>query len=280
MSITISRRQLFAGAACTVTALALVGCGGEGAQPNAAPEERVYLDEADIDAMFTNPDDYTGKWVKLPGKTLGSSEKDGDLTALQAYYDIQTYDRTYIIHSSTTESFADGEYILVDGMISGSFDGENALGGSLTLPLITNAEITKSNYIDVAVPTIASIEPAVTASQNDVTVTCDKVEFAEAETRVYLTISNDRSDSVSCGVYEIRIIADGQQIEQDSSSSSTYEGNYPELSYDISAGAKTNGILVFPAIEPGTAFKLVVPDIYCDDYDTQFTDVELEIPAE
>lgn len=280
MSITISRRQLFAGTAYTLAALTLAGCGGGEAETDAAPAEKVYIEEAEIDAMFTSPDDYKGKWVKLPGKTLGSSEKEGDLTALQAYYDIQTCDRSYIVHSSTTESFADGEYILVDGMIDGSFDGENAFGGSITVPLITNAEITKSNYVDVVVPTIASIEPGVTASQNDVTFTCDKVEFAEAETRVYLTISNDRSDTVSYSMYSIRIIADGQQIEQDDSSSSAYEGNYPELSYDISGGAKTSGVLVFPAIEPGTAFKLVIPDIYADDYETQFTDAELEIPAE
>lgn len=280
MSITISRRQLFAGTAYTLAALTLAGCGGGEAETDAAPAEKVYLEKAEIDAMFTSPDDYKGKWVKLRGKTLGSSEREGDLTALQAYYDIQTYDRTYIVHSSTTESFPDGEYILVDGMIDGSFDGENAFGGSVTAPLITNAEITKSNYVDVVVPTIASIEPGVTASQNDVTFTCEKVEFAEAETRIYLTISNDRSDTVSYSLYSIRIIADGQQIEQDDSSSSAYEGNYPELSYDLSAGAKTSGILVFPAIEPGTAFKLVIPDIYADDYETQFTDVELEIPAE
>lgn len=280
MSITISRRQLFAGTSFAVATLTLAGCGGESAETDAAPEEKVYLEEADIDAMFTNPDDYKGKWVKLPGKTLGSSEKDGDLTALQAYYDMQTYDRSYIVHSNTTESFADGEYILVDGMIDGSFDGENAFGGSVTVPLITNAEITKSNYIDVVAPTIASIEPAVTSSQNDVTFTCDKVEFAESETRVYLTVSNGRSDTVTYGVYDIRTIVDGQQIEQDHDSSSSYEGNYPELSYDLSAGASTNGILVFPAIEPGTAFKLVIPDIYADDYETQFTDAELEIPAE
>lgn len=153
-------------------------------------------------------------------------------------------------------------------------------GGDVNAPLITNAEITKSNYMDVVVPTIASIEPGVSTSQNDVTFTCDKVEFAEAETRVYLTVANDRSDTVSYGVYEIRIIKDGQQIEQDSTSSSSYDGNYPELSYDLSAGATTSGILVFPAIEPGTAFKLVIPNLWCDDYEVEFSDAELEIPAE
>lgn len=43
----------------------LTGCGGGEKQEE--PEEIVYLEESEIDSLFTNPEEYVGKYVKLSG---------------------------------------------------------------------------------------------------------------------------------------------------------------------------------------------------------------------
>lgn len=283
MSVSLDRRQFLFGSVGATAAAVLVGCGGgEGAsspEGSVGSEKREYISEDEIDALFTNPDDYKGKWVKLPGMTLGSSERDGDVTAFQAYYDITTYDRTYVVHCDSDESFSDGEYLWVEGKVDGTFSGENYLGGTIEVPLIVDATVTKSTYVDVVAPAIATSEPAVSATEKDVTFTCDKVEYAEIETRIQMTVSNDTKSGVSYGLYDIRLIVDGQQVEQDQDSSSAYDGGYPELSYDLTSDATTTGILVFPPMDPAKSFQLVVPDIYSDDFETEFSDVTLDIPA-
>lgn len=277
MTITLNRRQFLEGALFAASAVALAGC-DDSSGADVAPEEREYVDDSQIDALFTNPDDFEGKWVKLPGKVLNNSEKDGDTTALQAFYDMTTYDRSYIVYAQTDESFSGDDYILVDGRVDGSYTGTNAFGGDVTVPLIKDATITKSDYMTVVAPATATVEPAASVTENDVTFTCDKVEYAHIETRVYLTVSNNSATGVGFGIYSIRLISNGQQIEQDDAAGSAYNGNYPQLSYDISAGASTSGIVVFPAMEPG-AMQVVAPDIYSDDFMTQFEDVTLDIPA-
>ncbi len=277
MAITLNRRQFLEGALFAASAVVLAGCDDSGGA-DVAPEEREYLDDSQMDALFTNPDDCKGKWVKLPGKVLDSSEKDGDTTALQAFYDTITYDRSYIVYSQTDETFSSDDYILVDGRVDGSYTGTNAFGGEVTVPLIKDATIIKSDYMTVVAPATATVEPAVSVTENDVTFTCDKVEYADIETRVYLTVSNASANTITYAPYSIRIIANGQQVDQDSSTGSVYAGNYPELSYDLTAGASTSGILVFPPMDP-EAFQVVVPDIFSDDFITQFDDVTLDIPA-
>lgn len=265
-----------------LSTFAFSACGGASssdvAQDNAEPE---YIEESDFDALFTNPDKFKGKWVKLPGKALGASERDGDETTLQAYYDIVTYDRTYVVRSTTSESFSDGDYIFVDGMVSGTFEGENMVGGKLSLPLITNATITRSSYMETVVPATSTIEPAVSVTQNDVVFTCDKIEYADAETRVYLTIDNPTPESIGYGAYSICIISNGRQIDMDSGNQGVYEDpeHYPTLSSDLRSGASTSGVVVFPAMEAGKAFEIRIPNVYSEDYTVEFDDVVLEIPA-
>lgn len=277
MAIKLNRRQFLEGALFVTSSMVLAGCGGSSDGASDAPEEREYLDDSQLDDFFSNPDDYRGKWVKLPGKVLDNSQKDGDATVVQAYYDIVDYGRDYMIKSQTEESFASDEYILVDGKVDGTFTGTNAFGAERTVPLITDATITKSDYITVVAPATAAVPAGVSATQNDVTFTCDKVEYADIESRVYLTVSNASANTVSYSPYSIRVVADGQQIDQDNDSGSRYYGNYPELSYDLTAGASTSGILVFPPMEQ-TAFQLVIPDIYSDDWQVQFDDVTLDVP--
>ena len=276
MGIALDRRQFLLGAIGLASSAVLSGCDSQD------PAERVYIDEAEIDAMFAKPDGYKGKWVKLPGKVLGASSKDGDTTALQAYYDIVTLDRTYIVRSDTTsEAFAGDEFIFVDGKIDGTFTGENSFGTEVTVPLITNAEITKSSYIDTVAPATTVIEPAVSVTQNDVVFSCDKVEYAASETRVYLTVNNATPEGLQFGAYGICLLAGGQQVSQDNSSMGRYSdpGSYPELGYDLVAGASTSGVAVFPKMDAGQAFQIIIPDIMSDDYTVTFEDVTLDIPA-
>ena len=46
--------------------------------------------------------------------------------------------------------------------------------------------------------------------QNGVALKVDKVEFAEKETRVYITETNSSSDNCSINVYDIKILQNGK----------------------------------------------------------------------
>lgn len=281
MENMLNRRQCLIGSAGFVSALLLSGCAG-GAASAQGSADRIYLTEEEIDELFSNPNSFKGKWVKLPGKALGASENSGEEIGVQAYYDIEEYDRTYIARSMTAGPIADGDYILVDGMIDGAFEGETQIGIKVTLPLIVDATITESSYMELVAPALSTIEPAVSVAQNEVVFTCDKVEYAEAETRVYLTVNNPTPFAVSFGSYSICLIQNGKQVNLSNSAVGQYEDpeHYPELSYEVQAGVASSGVVVFPPIQEGAPFQIRIPDIASDDYSIEFIDVTLDIPAE
>ena len=79
-------------------------------------------------------------------------------------------------------------------------------------------------------------------------------------------------------VYSIMVIQSGQQIEQDTSSMSAYEGNYAELSSDILPNASSSGVLVFPAMDSSTGFQLYAEGM-SDNYELTFNPFTIDIPA-
>lgn len=265
---------------CFLSLFLLASCSGDTSQETTTEEEKVYLEDSQINDLFSNPSDFTGKYVKLKGKIFTAPETDGDTAALQIWYDPVNAEQNYIVYTISSESFNEDDYVLVDGKVDGEFEGENLMGGTVKSPLITNATVERSTYMDVVVPTIKEITPEKSKEQHDFKITMDKVEFADQETRIYLTLTNNSSQTIYAGVYGAKIIQDGKQIAADDNLGSAYEGNYPELDSEVLAGASASGIIVFPATDSEKDFKFVLPDISSDDYEIEFKDFEMKISVD
>lgn len=277
------KKKLLATILCGLVIFGLSACGGNSADSNESTkkaEEKVYIEDSQIDELFTSPENFKGKYVKLSGNIFTSPEKDGDTTALQVWHDVKNASQNFIVYTDSSDSFAQEDYVIIDGKIDGEFSGENALGQEVTVPLIIADSITKSSYIDVVAPTVKEITPDVTAEQHDLSATVDKIEYSDIETRVYITLDNKSDENAGADVYGAKIIQDGKQISQDQSSTSIYDGNYEQLDYEISAGASSSGILVFPVMDQSKDFQIVIPNIYSDNYELQFEDFKLDVKAE
>lgn len=233
-------------------AISATACGGSGdtssgeaTQDETEPE---YVDN--IKAVASDPDAYAGKYIKFSGKASVTDETD-ESYGLQVYVDPDYNDSVLVEVSKdlVSDPISSDDYLSIDAKIEGAFEGQTVMGVDSTWARLTAVSVEKSTYMDTFVPTVKEISPNVSVDQNGFVVTVDKVEYADTETRIYLTVTNNTGYNTSYGVYSIRLIQDGQQIEQDQSSSSAYMGDYPQLSYDVSAGASTSGVLVFPTID-------------------------------
>ncbi len=246
------RKKLLAIILIAATVISLAACSGDtkdSGNDSSEPKEKEYISEDEISDLFSNPDNFKDKYVKMTGKIFTDPETDGDTVALQIWQNPKDSSNNFIVYCDKNPELTTDVYVSVDGKIEGTFEGENMLGGSVTAPLIQADSVEIMSYIDAMVPTLQSETPENAVSeQNGISLKIDKVEFAEAETRIYLTETNTSSDKFSMFVYSIKLVQNGQQIEQDSSSMSSYDGNYPELSSEILPGASSSGILVFPPV--------------------------------
>lgn len=247
-----------------VLCLGLSACGDEA---DTSP-----ISDSEIGQLFAAPDDFEGRTFEFTGRVL-QVEKDSDGLAIQAFYDIENYDKNVITYySDSSLKVAEDDFISVKGTILGEFTGENAFGGAISAPMVEAKSVKVVDYQTAAAPAKKELTLTdQTVEQHGYSVTIDKIEFAESETRVYVTVANNGSATFSLYSFDAKLVQDGKQLDiQDN-----YEAGYPELSSDLKVGATTSGIVCFPAIDEKD-FSLSF-SAYSENYDETINDFEFNI---
>lgn len=263
---------------CTAV-FSLTACGSSSTEESSSAEETIeYVDESEIAEVFTSPDDYKGKYITLIGEVFNDIGTDDGYVYYQAYYDIPNYDDSFVFYlSAEAETYSEDDYVKLEGKIMGSFEGENILGTEIECPMIEVVSIEEISYIDAVVPTITEVVPEdAAAEQYGVSLQIDKIEFAETETRIYLTETNNSDDTFDMFTYSMAVVQDGQQYDMDLSSETDYYADLEELSDDIYPGATSSGVVIFPALDSTIDFQLIAEG-YSDNYDLDFDSFVIDV---
>ena len=266
----------------TVLVFSVLACGeSQKEETTITTSEKEYVSESEISNVFVNPNDYKGKYVEMTGQIFVAPEQDEDGIMLQAWHDPQNSQNNFVVWvEGTNNTFEINDFISVDGEITGEIEGENVFGETVSAPMIDADSIEIQSYMDAVAPTTSEITPEnASVEQYGITITIDKVEFAENETRIYMTESNASENTFNLYTYMIGIVQNGKQIEQDMSSMSVYEGDYEQLSDNLLPGASSSGILVFPAMDSSVGFQIHAEGM-SDNYEQQFEPFVIDVSAQ
>lgn len=234
------------------------------------PTGKEYISEDQISQLFSSPKDLKGKYVKLTGKIFTTPETKDNVTALQIHHNTTDYSQNFIVKiENPTATYNDGDYVIVDGKIKGTYKGTNLMGASLEVPLIEADTVEVSTYMDIVVPTKNEVSYNAPIDQNGVVVSLDKIQFADTETRIYITVTNNSDSKFYIYDYSAKVTQGTQQYETDSASQSIFEGDYPRISDDILPGVTSSGIIVFPPFDDSTDFQLHLEG-HSDDFNLDF----------
>lgn len=251
-----------------------IGLFGDSDAPE--PEEVVYIESENVKNIYTDPDSYRGKYVKLTGKVF-NVEKDGDEVFLQIWHDVDDSDDNTVIKYNSSDvdiDVSEDDYISVDGYISGTFSGSNALGGTVTAPKIIAKTIEKISYLDAASPTLKSINVDKKIEKDGYMLTLKKIEFAEKETRCYFTFKNSGSETFYLNEMDAKAKQGSKQFEV----TYNYEAEYEELQSETLKDSKTSGIILFEAMDPGKDLTIYISGFSGDSYDDY--DFEYNVSAD
>lgn len=256
---------------CIGLMIGLVGCGSSESKGSAKKE---YVSEKDIKKVYSDPEKYEGKYIKVSGQVFLEPETDDDAIYFQMFADPENSNlNTLVSYNKTEFEINDGDYVEIDGRITGGFDGENAFGGSVSAVKVIANKVKKSSYINVVSPTIKEVvTDGLVNSQNGVDISISKVEFAKKETRVYYKVTNNSGSNYSFYDFNMKAVQNGKQIETESN----YKANYPSVSGDILNGITSEGIASFPSLEQAN-FEIHFDRGYSDNYDLDFNDFTLSI---
>lgn len=233
------------------------------------------LSEGEIKEMYTDPDRFIGRTVSLTGKVFSEPDHDSEGIYFQMFTDIKNYDgNTIVAYLVPDFELESDDYVKLTGMVAGKFEGKNAYGGTVTAPQVIATELEKASYADVMAPALKTVTlKDASATQYGYTVAVTKVEFAENETRVYVTVKNGGSDTFNLYSFNTKIVQNGKQYEEEYN----YDADYPEVQTDLLPGVTTEGIILFPKLEQKD-FQIVL-DASSEDYSEDIEPYSFNIPV-
>lgn len=256
------KRKIVAMMLIAMMAVNVTACGGSAGSSSSGSkktestkeEKKEYVDN--IDAVASKPDDYKGKYIKFYG-IVSTVEEDDDFYGCQVYIDLD-YNNSVLLEipkDTISEAPKPDDFLSIDAKIEDSRDGQTVMGVNSTWAYLKADSVEKTTYLDSfgkAETTWEFTDKSI--DQSGIKVDVTKVEFAKDETRFYVTVTNNSSDTASLWTSSAKVIQNGQQKDQ---SYGNYWGDYPEVSSDIIPGASSSGIMVFDAMDP-SALQLYI----------------------
>lgn len=203
---------------------------------NGEPREKIYLTENEVKQIYGSPENYKKKYVKLTAQILTISY-DKKSQTIRAWAGIEDFTNEITVYfEDKTVTLKENDYISIDGYIKGA----DKVTGK---PYIIAKELKAISYKDAYAPTTKEVNVDKTVSQNDVSVTIQKVEFSEKETRVYVKATNGSNTEFSLYSSLASLTQGGKQYEI------AYSKNSVDMASTILAGGSTEGVIVFPKID-------------------------------
>lgn len=246
------------------------GCGTNANSTQKTPKDVIKNDK--IVELSSDPDKFKGYPVELTGQVFTSPEiKDGK-TAFQMWGDPKNSEYNIVVYyNSTSSDVATNAYVKVKGKVNGKLEGTNAFGAKITAVTVMADTIEKVDPVDILAPTKLKVDVNKTSNQNGYSITLQKVEFADNETRVYLAVKNGTSDKIHFWGHNAKALQNNKQLDSEMFS------DYPEVQSEILPGVVSEGIVVFPALDINAKKATFVFDGSSDNFDISIEPMSFDV---
>lgn len=165
--------------------------------------------------LVAAPDEYKNFGINFVGKVFVAEGKVGE-QALQIYSDIENFDGNIVVYNYSSVTYSEGDFVQVTGTVYDVSEGENAFGAKLTLPVVIADRIEKINPDQAIAPALRTAKVEQSKKLGNLTVTLSRVEYAESETRLYLSFDNKTSDDYEFYSFNSTLIQDRSSLKEKS----------------------------------------------------------------
>lgn len=208
----------------------------------------------EIKTLYTTPENFKDHYVEIIGQVFTTPEFDEDGVCIQMWEDVEKSENNTIVYIMDKDfDVEQDDYIRIVGKVGDAFEGENAFGGTVSAPTIIAKEYEVLSYQDALMPTLKTIDVNETQTQYGYSVTLQKIELAEKETRVYLKVDNQGADTFNVYSFNAKITQAGKQFEEQYN----WNTEYPKIQSNLLIGNSTEGIITFPNLND-SVFTVII----------------------
>lgn len=242
---------------------------------NATSTEKEYTTDS-INIVSSNPNNYKDKYITFDGCNVNIIQEDNDNICYQVFTDLD-YSTSVLVEvpKSICADKITSDYVTINGQIQGTKRGQTIVGAHTSWAYIIADSITPSTYIDTfgkADTTWTYTDKIV--EQHEVAVQVTQVDFNSTETRIYVTVTNNSTETFNVFSYGAKIIQNGQQYEV----TSNYNADYPSLSSELLPNASTSGVICYQTLDQSD-FQFQIEGS-SDDWNLEFEPFSFDITAQ
>jgi hypothetical protein len=255
--------------------LSLSGCGSSTPASSSGNKEspKELVTNAKYQQLAGDPDKYKGYPVELTGKVFGDVEAKDGVTAFQMWADPKDNNGNIIVYSKSSIIPKDGDFVKTKGIVKGKFEGKNGFGAAITAITLNVETLEIINAVDILAPAKQKADINKTITQNGFSITMQKIEFADTESRVYLQLKNDSKGKVNLYKYSIKATQNGKQFEP----SSNYDIDYPEVQTELLPGVASEGIITLEPLDGTSKSAQFYFEGSFADYNIRFEPMKFDI---
>lgn len=200
----------------------------------------------ELKTLFTTPENFKNNCIEVIGKVFAEPEYDEDGVGIQIFADYKNHENGLLVIIPDKDfEVENGDYVKIVGIVGDVYEGQNIFGNTLSFPTVVAKEYSVLSYKDATAPTKKTIDVNETQTQLGYSITVQKVELAETETRVYLKVDNQGKAVFHVYGFNAQIVQNGKQYSEQSN----WEADYPEVQSELLAGAYTEGVITFPPLK-------------------------------
>ncbi|WP_051507166.1 hypothetical protein [Saccharibacillus sacchari] len=235
------------------------------------------LSDKEFDRMIANPDDFKKQRVEFFSQVAYDPLEHDRGMFIQVYADPDNYGKHVLISMRTPmKEIKKGDFIRVKGIVKGSTEMVSTTGAPMVFPEIKTQSVEVVDYITGFSPSLRTVEVGETQDQHGLKVTLEKVEFAEKETRLYLSVENSTDREGLFYTHTAKIAQGSTQFEQ----ATNFRADYPEPQNQLLPGIRSEGILAFGPIDPEDGDLRLIVGGSTNDYSLDFKPFDFKVSVQ
>lgn len=199
---------------------------------NVGCSDSEIITNANFNPILVSPSKHLEKEVKITAKLLENPDKSQTVFFITPDPSNQDL-RVKVVTTKLEDKLKINDFVQIQGTVSDD------------TPTITASKVEKIEPQSVLAPTLKEIIVDKEQDQQGYKIVLDKVEFAETETRVFVTVNNQTKKDINFYADYAR----ATQGKEGFNLQKNWEADYPQVPVDIKSKDERYGILVFAPLK-------------------------------